>query len=476
MDFDGPIDLVNELRVRRYSEIFSNARRDPKFPAWVSTLHPEHRACRLEGAVLHGASHICQRFVFDDDDKTTWLLRLPIPGYVAKAYADEKVAMEVEVLALLRDKTSIPVPDVKAWGLTSDNPLGLGPYILMDFIKGVGINEALCKESARLLPKDVDMDRLRRVYREMARIQLQLFSLDFDHMGSLPTPKTGFPVPAPALTFKLHDILISGGVDTFGNRTERFEIDEDYFEHLYQQQWAQLDRQPGGWKSIVQEYKNYKVLQAVLPEFIIPGTEDSGAFKFFCDDLGLRNVLYRSKDDLTPVAVIDWEWSYAAPVQLAGSAPWWLLQGRPSNWDMQKDPSVEEIADRFVQHLEVYKPILQEEEKAISPDGRTPLTDLVTRSQETGSMWMHMLLTAGFVGGATAAFVMVRRFVGEERWLELEKTVVNEDEMQVWVKRKLAQEKENDELEKKVKADVEAVNKKEMTFDDFLAKWGYLSD
>jgi hypothetical protein len=53
-----------------------------------------------------------------------WLLRLPRVGALCEDYANEKIAIEVEVLSLIREQTSIPVPVVYPWGLAADSPLG----------------------------------------------------------------------------------------------------------------------------------------------------------------------------------------------------------------------------------------------------------------------------------------------------------------------------------------------------------------
>lgn len=71
--------------------------------------------------------------------------------------AYEKVAMEVTALNLIRDRTTIPVPKVRAWGPAASNPLGLGPFIMMDFIDGVSLNHLL---------RDPNAERPRRVMRE----------------------------------------------------------------------------------------------------------------------------------------------------------------------------------------------------------------------------------------------------------------------------------------------------------------------
>ncbi|KAF2254867.1 hypothetical protein BU26DRAFT_514694 [Trematosphaeria pertusa] len=59
------------------------------------------------------------------------LVRFPVPGRVIDC--DEKLRQEVAVMRLVREKTKIPVPTVHAWGLLND--LGLGPFIIMDYIR-----------------------------------------------------------------------------------------------------------------------------------------------------------------------------------------------------------------------------------------------------------------------------------------------------------------------------------------------------
>lgn len=43
--------------------------------------------------------------------------------------------MEVAVINLIRRETTIPVPKIVAWGVAAQNPLGLGPFIIMEFIQ-----------------------------------------------------------------------------------------------------------------------------------------------------------------------------------------------------------------------------------------------------------------------------------------------------------------------------------------------------
>lgn len=43
--------------------------------------------------------------------------------------ADEKVEIEVAPVKLIHQQTNMPIPDIKAWGSATDNPLGIGPLL-----------------------------------------------------------------------------------------------------------------------------------------------------------------------------------------------------------------------------------------------------------------------------------------------------------------------------------------------------------
>lgn len=130
--------------------------------------------------------------------------------------ADEKIMMEAEALHLIRERTSMPVPVVRAWGYSNDNPLGLGPFILMDFICGVSLDSVFMDSQSGLLKEDLCDDDIEHIYRQMARFMLELFQINFDKIGSIPTPQSGFTASIRPLTWKAHGILHEGGVDVFG--------------------------------------------------------------------------------------------------------------------------------------------------------------------------------------------------------------------------------------------------------------------
>ena len=91
------------------------AHRSGRLREWVSSFHSGGFSCWLaDNDLLYGAYNAGFKLVFGDG--TTWLPRLPPVGRVRDGYADEKVAMAVAVINLIRE-TTIPVPKIAAWGI-----------------------------------------------------------------------------------------------------------------------------------------------------------------------------------------------------------------------------------------------------------------------------------------------------------------------------------------------------------------------
>lgn len=109
--------------------------------------------------------------------------------------------MEVRTLRLIRQRTTIPVPKVHAWGSAADDPLGLGAFIIMTFVQGVCLVNLFVDpdeaEPTRLLREDISDGDIELVYRQFANFLLQLFRLDFDSIGSLPSPAGPPESPTP---------------------------------------------------------------------------------------------------------------------------------------------------------------------------------------------------------------------------------------------------------------------------------------
>ncbi|KAB8222000.1 hypothetical protein BDV33DRAFT_229878 [Aspergillus novoparasiticus] len=399
------------------------ARMNERLCSWATGFHPRNLSCGLNGGFLNGSYNVGQKLVFDDG--ATWLLRLPRGSSVSPEYADEKIAMEVEAFHLILERTSLPVP--------RENQLGLGPFILMSFINGICLLEVFGGGNSRLIREDIPDTDIEYVYRQMAHFMLQLYKIDFSRIGSLPTLKTTFPAPGRPLTWKAHEILRVGGVDTFDDGAYGFSTTREYFEYVISQDWQQLRLQPNaiaGPRSAKSRYSSLKILKSLIPDFINT-SYDRGPFKLICDDFGIGNVIARSKDDLKITGVVDMKWVYAGPAQLFGSAPWWLLMDRPVNekWDFE-EKDAPEATDRYFKYLEIFIRVLSDEEDKMTGNGRKELTELVKWSKDSGAMSLHMLLPSGFFDTPTFPCMQLRKFNGTEWWDERMKDNMDTEEVE----------------------------------------------
>lgn len=197
---------------------------------------------------------------------------------------------------------------------------------------------------------------------------------------------------------------------------------------------------------------------------------DRCKFKLICDDLGLANLIVRSREDLTVVGVVDLEWSYIGPAQLFGSAPWWLLQDRPVNsaWDCEGDEPPE-IAARYFRYLKIFIQVLEEEEAKMPEHEGRELSSLVKWSQASGAMWLHMLLSSGFNDQCSFPFTQLRRSLGASEWTRREKDFENTEELEAFAKRKVDELEKYEEALDKISDNKALVDRGQMSKEEFIA-------
>lgn len=184
-----------------------------KLCSWVSSFHPEQLECHMTSTTerkrtiqSQGAYNTVSKIRFDKTGET-WAVRFPVLG---KASADEKVEAEVAAIEHIRKHTDIPVPEIKKWGLSHENELGLGAFIISVWVDGISLGDALRDDPhtiSRLITKKNDLSTLRHVWRQIARFMLQLSRINFDHIGSC-TATSRRP-----LTQRAANILQNGGVE-----------------------------------------------------------------------------------------------------------------------------------------------------------------------------------------------------------------------------------------------------------------------
>lgn len=197
-------------------------------------------------SIAGGSFNYCIAVEFEDcqEDRTRWMIRLPIPGRVMDP--ETKIRHEAATMRYLYEKTNIPVPKVIGCGTTQDNCFfGVGPFIIMEYIEGKPLSEVLMgkpldelfrprtgaeelqemadraeaareEEEGPLLSPDISDETLSIIYRQIANIYLELAEHKFDKIGALSTERTrrgtSWVVEHPPHTLDNNEQQRNGGV------------------------------------------------------------------------------------------------------------------------------------------------------------------------------------------------------------------------------------------------------------------------
>ncbi|KAE9964324.1 hypothetical protein BLS_008454 [Venturia inaequalis] len=442
MDWDSCAELENLNKALNWFRKFRECRGEP-LTSWVSSFHQYHLPCRLANEDIakekRGSFNWTCKVIFTNGE--AWMVRFPIDGKVKNP--DEKVEIEVATIKVIRENTDIPVPEVKAWGLASENKLELGPFIITSFIEGVSLADFLRDQNdqeSRMLREDVDDVDIQTIYKQIAHFMLQLSRLNFPRIGSLSNEShkddgTNFAatISSRPMTWKAHEILNVGGVNVFSPANTTFSSTAEYLQHVAEQDWRHLNEQLN---SVDNEedarlkYTFWRVFQKLVPRFV-SHDYDRGPFKLICDDFGPSNMMVNNTKDLKIVAVFDWEWSYAGPYQLFCCPPRWLVFDRPNQWAYE-----DERLQRYIKYLDILIQALEKEEVDTSQDVAPMEERLSTmmKGQKGGQMWFHHIIWEGFNGPTCVPFQKLRAAVPDFDELA---AAIPEEEIDEFVKTKM---------------------------------------
>lgn len=367
---------------------------------------------------IRGSYNANWRLEFEDG--LSVIIHVPIPHAVA--FPDEKIRAEVAAMRLIRNKTTIPVPEVYGWGTASENPTGYGAFIVMEYIEHTKSLEQAIKdqmESAESsgLKKERSDKALLKAYRQMANIMLQLSTIEGSAIGSpsLPNlpkspsssslesstkaPISSQPTHQPPsrltrvhhrpITQSINDLVTMGGIPpsvlppsnkTYSTSCEYYQAMADmHLTHLaFQHNSAVLSPPDGREKYVARQLFRKLAREGRLTEDD-EGYEDTAAerhnevFKLWCDDMRPASVLLNDNDDV--VGVIDWEMSYFAPGSFFESPPWWLIIQRPEFYEKGVGSWVKDYERRlplFLEAMELEEATLRVPKEKSRNGGGTP--------------------------------------------------------------------------------------------------------
>ncbi len=285
-----------------------------------------------------GAFNALFRMKFQDGGSA--VIRFPKPGVTM--FPEEKIRNEVSMIKYIQDHTTIPVPFILHWGTKEESPLGLGPFIIMEYINhemdmGTALNTpGRGTQDRPLIDPNINPAKLEMLYRQMADILLQLSKLEFPAIGSLEqTDEFLWEVTDRPLSIHMNELVRLGTLPRTKLPKESFKSSLDYFkslsrlhiEHLFQQRNDAVESQTDCQRKYVARHLFQKLASE---KKLSSSLYNNGPFKIWCDDLRPSNILLDEK--LQIVGVIDWEFAYAAPAEFSFAPPWWLLLEQPEYW------------------------------------------------------------------------------------------------------------------------------------------------
>ncbi|KAF5558995.1 kinase [Fusarium mexicanum] len=319
---------------------------------------------------IKGGYNVFYRLEYADGTSTA--IRIPSP---ATRFPDEKVRYEVATMRYVAANTTIPVPKIFHWGTAEDNPLGLGPFIIIEYIEhettlSHALNDpTLDPPDSHSLDPNISNKKLEFLYAQMANILLQLSSLSFPRIGSLVEDEEGhISISGRPLMQNMNSILdLTGSPSSllpakdqpFATSTEWYSAmaDMNLIQLAFQQNNAVEDEDDARDKYVARQLFRNLASEGRLE--VRSSKEGRNHFRLFSEDLRPSNVLIDK--DFKVVGVIDWEFAYAAPAEFSFDPPWWLLLKYPEYWPGGYEQWMKAYEPRFRTFISV----LQDEERKL---------------------------------------------------------------------------------------------------------------
>ncbi|KAJ5561572.1 hypothetical protein N7535_003967 [Penicillium sp. DV-2018c] len=321
---------------------------------------------------LKGSFNFSFHFSFDDGLSDV-IIRFPKPGHTATAFRDEKVVNEVQIMEYLRENTDIPIPRVHSWGLTAESPQHLGPFIIMDYVKGTLLSTILKQpdQETMVLNPDIDYATLDKIYYQIASCEWNV---------------TGRP-----LTYNMNKLATDSGYPVDQFPTAPFDRTSDYLSSIAKEHlthlWTQrniVDDERTAQKRFIVRHQFAKLIPKYYPE-------DSGLFIPFCDDMRPSNMLI-DPETLQITAVLDFEYTNAMPAEFTYDPPWWLLLSGPEMW--LERGAKEEFLTLYKPRMEQFVQALQRVEVEVALKGqrrgKDPLSIRMLDSWRLGDFGLTM--------------------------------------------------------------------------------------
>lgn len=371
---DSMVDNRNEELANEWLKFALHPDNQPKLVEFVRRYRPGFSLPHRIYKAIRGSYNVNWRLEFQDGFSV--MIHVPIPHLVA--FPDEKIRAEVAAMRLIRNNTTIPVPEIYGWGTAAENPTGYGPFIVMEYIEHTKSLEHVFTDGMESVKsngfkKDGSDKKLLKGYRQMANIMLQLSTIEGSAIGypslakpSKPSSSSSSSTKASTssqfthlpqsrvsrvhhrpLTQSMNDLVRMGGVPpsvlppsnkTYNTSHEYYLAMADmHLTHITFQHNSAVLSPPDGREKYVARQLFRKMAREGRFIKDEEGHDDTTplmhkeTFQLWCDDMRPASVLLNDDDEV--VGVIDWEMTYFAPAAFHEGPPWWLIIDRPEFYD-----------------------------------------------------------------------------------------------------------------------------------------------
>ncbi|KAG8946457.1 hypothetical protein FRC04_011633 [Tulasnella sp. 424] len=335
-DVDSALEDSDPSYIKWITGTFSSLPLD-RFEQHISRLRTPEIPCAINRKrYVWGHYHLVLEVAFEDS--VYWILRVRMPSQLpawspeaSPASAIRSVESEVATLRFIRERTTIPVPQVFDFALSTDNQFGV-IYTVMSVAPGKDIFAQGIDLAGIDQPEQQQNIAKAQVFlKDAADMQLQLSQLRLNRIGSIyfdPKDNSQYVIGPIAET----------GLGPFNTAIEFYATEADLFRYKMIN-WTEprtRRRQQMLWLAWL-----YRA--ALLAA--VDSRDDHGPFPLFHGDLHGKNI--HLDEEGRQVSVFDWDSTFAAPVESFAVPGWHLSHAEP----FQEQGANKAACEMFLQAL-----------------------------------------------------------------------------------------------------------------------------